>query len=66
VVLLSLPEYSPHSPTTAWDQLVDNRDFQTMVSYDPSHKLLTKQQIQDNFQVLNYVYVAAGYIIFFY
>ena len=51
VELVSLPEYSPTCFIPAWDLLRDNRDFQTMVSYDPPHTLLTQSHIQHNFQV---------------
>jgi hypothetical protein len=51
VELVTLPEYSPRRAAPAWDLLRDNRDFQTMVSFNPAHTQPTPQQIQDNFQV---------------
>ncbi len=49
--LVSLPEYSPEKAAPAWDQLRDNRDFQTMVAFHPTHRDPTPEQILTNFQV---------------
>ncbi len=51
VELVSLPEYSPEKAAPAWDQLRDNRDFQTMVAFHPTHRDPTPEQILTNFQV---------------